>query len=47
MHLKNFSLIENEFQEYELSLGYDLLNVKLVFPGDDEDNALTINGEKS
>jgi serine/threonine-protein kinase HipA len=47
MHLKNFSLIENELEEYELSPAYDLLNTELVLPEDKEESALTINGKKS
>lgn len=47
MHLKNFSLIENDLEEYELSPAYDLLNTELVLPEDKEESALTINGKKS
>ena len=47
MHLKNFSLIENSFGEYEFSPAYDLLNTSLVMPEDKEESALTINGKKS
>ncbi|MDX9789423.1 MAG: HipA domain-containing protein [Candidatus Kapabacteria bacterium] len=47
MHLKNFSLIENNLGEYELSPAYDLLNTALVIPDDTEESALTINGKKS
>ncbi len=47
MHLKNFSLIENSFGEYEFSPAYDLLNTSLVMPEDMEEAALTINGKKS
>lgn len=47
MHLKNFSLIENIFGEYELSPAYDLLNTTLVILNDKEESALTINGKKS
>lgn len=43
MHLKNFSLIEDE--EIRLSPQYDLLPVKL-FSNDSEDLALTLNGKK-
>ena len=45
MHLKNFSLIENSFGEYEFSPAYDLLNTSLVMPEDKEESALTINGK--
>lgn len=47
MHLKNFSLIENNLGEYEFSPAYDLLNTALVIPDDKEESALTINGKKS
>lgn len=47
MHLKNFSLIENAFGEFELSPAYDLLNTAIVMPEDKEESALTINGKKS
>lgn len=46
MHLKNYSLIENEFNEYELSPAYDLLNTLILIPDDKEESALTINGKK-
>jgi len=45
MHLKNFSLIHEKGQ-WHLSPAYDLLNVNLVNPKDDEESALTINGKK-
>lgn len=45
MHLKNFSLIlKNE--EWLFSPAYDLLNVNLHLPEDNEETALTINGRK-
>ena len=47
MHLKNYSLIENNLGEYELSPAYDLLCTALVIPDDKEESALTINGKKS
>lgn len=47
MHLKNFSLIENELGEYEFSPAYDLLSTALVIPDDKEESALTINGKNS
>lgn len=48
MHLKNFSLIENEpaNREFHLSKAYDLLSTKLVLKEDKEDTALTLNGKK-
>ena len=47
MHLKNFSLIENEKGEFVLSKAYDLLSTNLVIPSDKEELALTINSKKS
>lgn len=47
MHLKNFSLIENKFGEYEFSPAYDLVSTALVIPEDKEESALTINGKKN
>ena len=46
MHLKNFSLISNERGNYVLSQAYDLINVHLIFPEDDEELALTLDGKK-
>ncbi len=47
MHLKNFSLLENEaLNGYTLSPGYDLVNTALVNPKDNEELALTLNGKK-
>jgi serine/threonine-protein kinase HipA len=46
MHLKNFSLIEQEGLGMVLSPAYDLLNTKLVNPADDEEMALNLNGKK-
>ncbi len=45
MHLKNFSLIHEE-NGVVLSPAYDLLNVNLVNPTDDEELALTLNGKR-
>ncbi|MBP6456042.1 MAG: HipA domain-containing protein [Chitinophagaceae bacterium] len=48
MHLKNFSLIENNlFDGYTLAPAYDLLSTKLVNEADTEELALTLNGKKS
>jgi len=47
MHLKNFSLMENNLGEYEFSPAYDLLSTVLVIPDDTEESALAINGKKS
>lgn len=46
MHLKNFSLISKTPGSYVLSQAYDLLNVHLVFPEDEEELALTLDGRK-
>ncbi|MCF6403685.1 HipA domain-containing protein [Chitinophaga filiformis] len=45
MHLKNFSLLHLE-NSIALSPAYDLLNVNLVFPKDQEEMALLLNGKK-
>ena len=45
MHLKNFSLLHLE-NSVALSPAYDLLNVNLVFPKDQEEMALLLNGKK-
>ena len=46
MHLKNFSLISRTPDHYVLSQAYDLINVHLIFPEDDEELALTLDGKK-
>ena len=46
MHLKNFSLISRTHGQYVLSQAYDLVNVHLVFPEDDEELALTLDGRQ-
>lgn len=46
MHLKNFSLIRNELNTFQLSQAYDLLNSSLLNKNDNEEVALTINGKK-
>lgn len=45
MHLKNFSMIENA-SGWVLAPAYDLLNVAIVLPEDQEESALTIAGKK-
>ena len=45
MHLKNFSLIKRS-REWVLSPAYDLLNVAIVNPEDDEELALTLAGKR-
>jgi serine/threonine-protein kinase HipA len=46
MHLKNFSLLKNEQDHYELAPAYDLVSSALVVEGDDEELALTLCGKK-
>ncbi|MDG2279125.1 MAG: HipA domain-containing protein [Flavicella sp.] len=46
MHLKNFSMIENQ-GVWKLAPAYDLLNVSIVNPEDKEEMALTLKGKKS
>ena len=46
MHLKNFSLISKVSGNYVLSQAYDLLNVHLIYPEDNEELALTLDGKK-
>jgi serine/threonine-protein kinase HipA len=45
MHLKNFSMI-NSGNDWILAPAYDLLNVRLANPADDEELALTLEGKK-
>ncbi|MCF6213356.1 MAG: HipA domain-containing protein [Flavobacteriaceae bacterium] len=45
MHLKNFSMIES-VSGWVLAPAYDLLNVNIVNPEDDEELALTLEGKK-
>lgn len=45
MHLKNFSMIENS-RGWTLAPAYDLLNVAIVLPEDEEELALTLSGKK-
>ena len=46
MHLKNFSMINNR-AAWNLSPAYDLLNVTIANPKDEEELALTLEGKKS
>jgi serine/threonine-protein kinase HipA len=46
MHLKNFSLIQNEDGKHQLSPAYDLVSTALVVKEDDEELALTLCGKK-
>lgn len=45
MHLKNFSMIESP-SGWILAPAYDLLNVSIINPDDDEELALTLGGKK-
>ena len=45
MHLKNFSLYQPN-GDVRLTPAYDMLNVAIVNPADDEELALTLNGRK-
>ncbi len=45
MHLKNFSLYEVA-DMIRLTPAYDLLNAVIINPKDDEELALTLNGQK-
>lgn len=47
MHLKNFSLIEQQKLGMVFSPAYDLVNTALVNPADREELALNLNGKKS
>jgi serine/threonine-protein kinase HipA len=46
MHLKNFSMIETTYG-WILSPAYDLLNVAIINPEDQEELALTLEGKKN
>ena len=47
MHLKNFSILTNEDNEFILSPAYDLLSTVLLLPEDKEEFALPLNGKKN
>jgi serine/threonine-protein kinase HipA len=48
MHLKNFSIIKNEENQYRLSPAYDLMSSTLVMgKADPEQMALHMNGKKN
>jgi serine/threonine-protein kinase HipA len=47
MHLKNFSILTNEDDEFILSPAYDLLSTSLLLPEDKEEFALPLNGKKN
>jgi serine/threonine-protein kinase HipA len=47
MHLKNFSMLENEEGMFSLSPAYDLVNTALVIKNESEQMSLTLNGKKN
>jgi serine/threonine-protein kinase HipA len=47
MHLKNFSIIKDEENQYRFSPAYDLLSSNLAMPADKEQTALTLHGKKN
>lgn len=47
MHLKNFSMLENEEGNFLLSPAYDLVCTFLVIKNEDEQMSLSINGRKN
>ncbi len=47
MHLKNFSMIVQSDDTWNLAPAYDLLNAAIVNPDDKEELALTLNARKS
>ncbi len=46
MHLKNFSIFCPDDDGFRLTPAYDLLNLAIVNPDDEEELALTLNGRK-
>ncbi len=46
-HLKNFSLIRTEEKGYHLSPAYDIVNSRLVLPGEKEECCLSIQGKRN
>ena len=49
MHCKNFSLLSTNGYEYRLAPAYDLISVKIAFPQDTEEMAMTfeVSGQKT
>lgn len=47
MHLKNFSMLENNDNHFSLSPAYDLLSTFLVIDNESEQMSLTMNGKKN
>jgi serine/threonine-protein kinase HipA len=46
-HLKNFSLLRKEEVGYQLSPAYDIVNSRIVTPGEKEEMCLSIQGKKN
>jgi serine/threonine-protein kinase HipA len=46
MHLKNFSMLLSDLG-WVLSPAYDLLNVKIILPNDEDDTALLLGGKRN
>lgn len=46
-HLKNFSLLRKEEVGYQLSPAYDIVNSRIVLPGEKEEMCLSIQGKKN
>lgn len=46
-HLKNFSFLRKEEVGYELSPAYDIVNSRIVLPGEKEEMCLSIQGKKN
>jgi len=46
-HLKNFSFLRKEEVGYELSPAYDIVNSRIVLPGEEEEMCLSIQGKKN
>ncbi len=47
MHLKNFSMLERENEQFSISPAYDLVSTHLVIPNENEQMSLTINGKRN
>lgn len=47
MHLKNFSMLENNDAEFSLSPAYDLISTLLIIKNEQEQMALTLNGRRN
>lgn len=47
MHLKNFSMLEQEDGLFSISPAYDLVSTYLVIPNENEQMSLTVNGRRN